>query len=204
MTVIKRYSNRKLYDTERSCYITLEEIAEMVRNGEEVRIVDNRTGEDLTTVTLAQIVFEEERRDKRGLNIPTLRTLIQSPTELLQRLTRPMSELREQTQSQVDRFKNRAVAQQEEMVAPLREFIEGLQRSVDEMQHRLDGRVRDALGSMTHASEMAAKIATLEDRVDHLEAEIRALKRNTSSANGAGHAHPAPAPAAKAKPRATR
>ena len=60
--IIKRYPNRKLYDVEESCYVTLEEIADLVRMGEEVRVFDNRTHEDLTSVTLAQIIFEEEKK----------------------------------------------------------------------------------------------------------------------------------------------
>ena len=55
--VIKRYTNRKLYDTVESRYVTLEEIAEMVKTGTDVKIVDNRTKEDLTSVTLAQITI---------------------------------------------------------------------------------------------------------------------------------------------------
>ena len=62
--VIKRYANRKLYDTSRSCYITLEEIAELLRTGEEIRIIDNKSKEDLTSVTMAQILVEEEKRQK--------------------------------------------------------------------------------------------------------------------------------------------
>jgi polyhydroxyalkanoate synthesis repressor PhaR len=57
--VIKRYTNRKLYDTVESRYVTLDEIAEMVKAGAEVKVIDNRTKEDLTSVTLAQIIFEE-------------------------------------------------------------------------------------------------------------------------------------------------
>lgn len=60
--VIKRYANRKLYDTEESTYVTLEEIAEAIREGEEVRIIDNKTQEDLTSVTLTQIIFEQEKK----------------------------------------------------------------------------------------------------------------------------------------------
>ncbi len=56
--IIKRYTNRKLYDTVESRYVTLDEIAAMVKAGAEVKIIDNRSKEDLTTVTLAQIIFE--------------------------------------------------------------------------------------------------------------------------------------------------
>ena len=59
--IIKRYANRKLYDTQHSRYVTLEQIAEMIRNGDEVKIVDNKTKEDLTSVTLAQIISRRRR-----------------------------------------------------------------------------------------------------------------------------------------------
>lgn len=62
MPVIKRYSNRKLYDTDSKRYVTLEDLAEFIRQGEEVRVVDHVTGEDLTSVTLLQVIFEEEKK----------------------------------------------------------------------------------------------------------------------------------------------
>ncbi|NLG99684.1 MAG: hypothetical protein GX491_20200 [Chloroflexi bacterium] len=62
MPVIKRYSNRKLYDTESKRYVTLEDVAEFIRRGEDVRVVDHVSGEDLTSATLLQIIFEEERK----------------------------------------------------------------------------------------------------------------------------------------------
>jgi hypothetical protein len=63
--VIKRYTNRKLYDTVESRYVTLDEIAEMIKGGQEVKVVDNRSKEDLTSVTLAQIIFEEEKKTSK-------------------------------------------------------------------------------------------------------------------------------------------
>ena len=64
MTVlIKRYANRKLYNTDTSRYITLKGIAELVEQGEDVRVIDNETGEDISGVTLSQILVDNERRD---------------------------------------------------------------------------------------------------------------------------------------------
>ncbi len=60
--LIKKYANRKLYDTRTSRYITLEEIAELVRDGHEIRVVDRSNGHDLTQVTLSQIVLSQEKR----------------------------------------------------------------------------------------------------------------------------------------------
>ena len=60
--IIKKYANRKLYDTRTSSYITLEGIAGLVRDGHEIKVVDRETGQDLTQVTLSQIVLSEEKR----------------------------------------------------------------------------------------------------------------------------------------------
>jgi PHB/PHA accumulation regulator DNA-binding domain/Poly(hydroxyalcanoate) granule associated protein (phasin) len=60
--LIKKYANRKLYDTRTSSYITLEGIAGLVRDGHEIKVVDRQTGQDLTQVTLSQIVLSEEKR----------------------------------------------------------------------------------------------------------------------------------------------
>lgn len=62
MPVIKRYSNRKLYDTDSKRYVTLEDLSDFIRRGEDVRVVDHVTGEDLTSVTLLQVIFEEEKK----------------------------------------------------------------------------------------------------------------------------------------------
>ncbi|HXK34236.1 MAG TPA: polyhydroxyalkanoate synthesis regulator DNA-binding domain-containing protein [Dehalococcoidia bacterium] len=74
--VIKRYSNRKLYDTQESRYVTLEEIEEMIRGGREIAVVDAATGEDLTSVTLTQIILENERHRRAGLPSAFLHQLI--------------------------------------------------------------------------------------------------------------------------------
>jgi polyhydroxyalkanoate synthesis repressor PhaR len=74
--VIKRYSNRKLYDTQESRYVTLEEIEEMIRDGKEISVLDATTGDDLTSVTLAQIILENERNRRAALPSGFLHQLI--------------------------------------------------------------------------------------------------------------------------------
>lgn len=75
--VIKRYQNRKLYDTDASCYVTLDEIAEMIQQGEDVAVVDNRNQKDITAATLTQIIFEKQKRSESPVPIATLRQIIQ-------------------------------------------------------------------------------------------------------------------------------
>jgi polyhydroxyalkanoate synthesis repressor PhaR len=74
--VIKRYSNRKLYDTQASRYVTLEELEELIRAGKEISVVDVSTGEDLTSVTLAQIILENERSHRAAIPSAFLHQLV--------------------------------------------------------------------------------------------------------------------------------
>ena len=79
--VIKKYSNRRLYDTETSRNITLEELGEMVSNGIDIQVIDNETGEDITNLTLAQIIVEIEKRKKKQEQVAELlKELITSGT----------------------------------------------------------------------------------------------------------------------------
>ena len=177
MKLIKRYTNRKLYDTERSCYVTLEEIAVMVRDGEDIQIIDNRSGEDLTSVTLAQIVLEEEKKTRRSFPLQTLQMMIRSPSDLIARLSRPVNDFREDAQRQVDRIRRRGETLGEENRSPLRDFVDNAQRTIDEMQAGFDDRLRTAVDSLTHVPHLYEMLRRLEGKVERLERENRRLRR---------------------------
>jgi len=74
--VIKKYENRRLYDTAASRYVNLEDVARMVREGVEVQVVDARSGEDLTRVILTQVIMEDAKGHESGLPLDLLRKLI--------------------------------------------------------------------------------------------------------------------------------
>ena len=74
--VIKKYPNRRLYDTTGSRYINLEDIALLVRDGRDVQVVDAQTGEDITRVTLTQIIVDDAKQQPTGLPLELLRQLI--------------------------------------------------------------------------------------------------------------------------------
>lgn len=86
MRVIKRYSNRKLYDTEDKRYVTLEEVSALVRAGADVKVLDNETNEDLTTVTLSQILLEKERKHHNTLPKTFFTSVLQSGTKIREAL----------------------------------------------------------------------------------------------------------------------
>jgi polyhydroxyalkanoate synthesis repressor PhaR len=76
VVVIKKYANRRLYDTESSSYITLDRLAEMVRQKRQFKVVDARSGDDITHAVLTQIIMDEEARGKTMLPVNFLRELI--------------------------------------------------------------------------------------------------------------------------------
>ena len=75
--IIKKYANRRLYDTSASAYVTLEHLSELTRQGKEFTVQDAKTGEDLTRAVLAQIIFEQENKKEGVLPVSFLRQLIQ-------------------------------------------------------------------------------------------------------------------------------
>ena len=99
MRVIKRYPNRKLYDTTLKQYVALDQVAELVRKGEKVYVIDNVTGEDLTGLTLTQIIFEQEKKQSGTLPQGVLTGLIQAGgdtlTSLLRSLASPLGVFRQ-------------------------------------------------------------------------------------------------------------
>ncbi len=106
MPVIKRYPNRKLYDTEAKRYITLDGIAALIRDGREVTIIDHKTDEDLTAVTLTQIIFEQEKKQGGFLPKSVLTGLVRTGGDTLNTLRRGLSaplELVKQVDSEIER-----------------------------------------------------------------------------------------------------
>lgn len=77
--IIKRYQNRKLYDTHQSCYVTLEEIAQIIREGHEIKVLDNKTKNDITYNTQVQLLFDQEKKSTRIGDTELLKRVIRSP-----------------------------------------------------------------------------------------------------------------------------
>ena len=83
---IKRYQNRKLYDTHQSCYVTLEEIAQIIREGHEIVVIDNRTKNDITYNTQIQLLFDQERKSNKVGDTELLKRVIRSKEGYIYRL----------------------------------------------------------------------------------------------------------------------
>ncbi|MBI2374847.1 MAG: transcriptional regulator [Deltaproteobacteria bacterium] len=131
--IIKRYTNRKLYDTEKSRYVTLEEISTMIKAGDEVQIIDNRTNRDLTAITLTQIIYETEKR-KSHMPLGMLRELIQKPAETLEELLErsplksPVADLKSSAEKGIEEIRHSAIQFREAATKSFSEWTEGARR----------------------------------------------------------------------------
>jgi polyhydroxyalkanoate synthesis repressor PhaR len=196
--IIKRYANRKLYDTEHSRYVTLDQISEMIRNGDDVKIVDNKTKEDLTTVTLAQIIFEEEKKQRSFLPLNAMRNIIQSGGEWFAEAQRRVQSIlpgkrkdasderepREGAEEAADPEAPAAPADEamvkKRSLASLREWVDQSRHRLDEWQKTVDGKIRSTLDNISQTISPWASInkdvKTLADRIEELEAKLRELE----------------------------
>jgi polyhydroxyalkanoate synthesis repressor PhaR len=176
--VIKRYTNRKLYDTEESRYVTLDEIARMIKGGAEVRIVDNRTKEDLTSVTLAQIIFEEEKKTSK-MSLETLKDLIRHGGEVAQRLVEgTQAELRGRVEAvraaaeqRVQSLLNRGQDTRDRAL----ELVQSSQEAMQALQRKVDERVRAAVEGMANLAEVRRQLDEIARRIEGLEKRLDEL-----------------------------
>jgi polyhydroxyalkanoate synthesis repressor PhaR len=91
MTIIKRYPNRKLYDTQTKRYINLDDIAEMIRQGDEIQVIDHASGKDITTLTYSQVILEQEKKSSGFLPHTLLSDLIQAGGNRLSKIQRKLA-----------------------------------------------------------------------------------------------------------------
>ncbi len=170
--MIKRYSNRKLYDTKDSRYVTLLQIAEMVRGGEEVQIIDNNSKEDLTEITLAQIIYEEKKANSRAVPLQTLKDLIHQRTEKV------LSDLREGPIGRlIPKKANEEAVPEVPPAVPVRPgLVEQARGTLEDWQQKIDERIRALLPSWTPWQQLEAEVKRLNARIDDLEKKLKSAK----------------------------
>ena len=201
--IIKRYANRKLYDTEHSRYVTLDQISEMIRQGDDVKIVDNKTKEDLTTVTLAQIIFEEEKKQRSFLPLNAMRNIIQSGGEWFAEAQRRVQSILPGQLGQLVKKKGEDGADADEpatepddglpvdeamvkkrSLASLREWVEQSKHRLDEWQKTVETKVRSTVDNVSQAltpwSSVNKDVRALADRIAELEAKLHDIEQTDS------------------------
>jgi polyhydroxyalkanoate synthesis repressor PhaR len=162
--LVKRYGNRKLYDTSESRYVTLDEIGRWVKAGEDVKILENDTGEDLTAVTFAQIILEEERRKSGLLSLRMLRDIIQHGEAALQGIAATVDRGMEVIRTAPERAGRR--------VQELTQVSDRL----GQLQRLLDETVRRSVERVTTHPTFQKEMRRIERSIKALEARISRLR----------------------------
>ena len=194
--IIKRYANRKLYDTEHSRYVTLDQISEMIRHGDDVKVVDNKTKEDLTTVTLAQIIFEEEKKQRSFLPLGAMRNIIQSGGQWFAEAQRRVQSILPGKRGEGEDG-DEAPAHGGEVAAPagtdeaadkkrslavLREWVDQSKHRLEDWQKEVDGKIRGTLEGIQHVinpwAGVQKDVHTLTERIAELEAKLSELEHH--------------------------
>lgn len=194
---IKRYGNRKLYDTHESRYVTLEDISGFVKGGEDVRVVDNDSGEDLTAVTFAQIILEEERKDTGFIPLPILRRMIQQGEQALQgivsrvdRSVDAISTIGERAGKRVQEFVETGPQSGKKLID---EILSGPQKRLEALQQRIDTGVDDAVGRLKALpNDLQRQLERIEKNVRDFEARLAKLRRGETSAERPEEEEPPP------------
>lgn len=171
MTVlIKRYANRKLYNTDTSRYITLKGVAELIEQGSDVRVVDNETGEDITSVALSQILVDNERA-QRAVPRTLLSDLIQKGGDALYgALKRGVGDAQEGL-GELQKNVRKAIRHREEEAQRWRDALEGARSDWDERMGRAVERVFRALDlprrtDIDALNENLERVASALERLD--------------------------------------
>ena len=184
--IIKRYANRKLYDTQRSRYVTLDQIAEMIRAGEDVKIVDNNSKDDLTALTLTQILFEEEK--KGGfLPLAALRNIIQSGGASISNIATQAGEkvraVFRREKDGTETLVSEPVVEEPKLVettepSGVKQILERSQHTFDEWQKKVDERIQKVVESLSPFSGVEKELRTLRERIAELEKKLEDQERS--------------------------
>ncbi|TIV96221.1 MAG: polyhydroxyalkanoate synthesis repressor PhaR, partial [Mesorhizobium sp.] len=183
--VIKKYANRRLYNTGTSTYVTLEDLADMVKKGEEFTVQDAKTGDDITHPVLTQIIFELENKDGQNmLPIPFLRQLISFYGDQMQMIVPSFLE-----QSMIafskeqERFREQmkgafGKAPMDMMKTPMKALEEQTRRNVEMFQNAMRMFTPfPSAGTNASASAEPPKKEEKSDDLQELKAQIAAMQR---------------------------
>lgn len=183
MKLIKRYANRKLYDTEDKRYVSLSDIRELIRKEVDLRVIDNESGDDITSVTLSQIIYEQEKR-REGLLPPSVlmgliqaggSTVVDSIKKLVSTGFTAASRMQDDVEKTIKRFLRTGELSEKEAEQLRRE----MELSMGGPEDSLEEKVRQTVDRMDVVSK--GDIDKLYDLVQHLQSKVDELLEKQES-----------------------
>jgi polyhydroxyalkanoate synthesis repressor PhaR len=170
--VIKKYANRRLYNTDESKYVTLEDLSTMVREGTDFIVLDAKTGEDITRSVLTQIIFEQESRGQNLLPVQFLRRLIRFYGDQMQGFLPPYLEMSMESFSKAQEQMRENMSRAFGATTPMAAFEEQAQRNMALFQQAMKVWAPFAASGMPGMPGMTPPKSDDEDKDEQL-AELR-------------------------------
>lgn len=185
MLTIKRYPNRKFYDTEEKRYITLDDISERIRAGREIQVIDQGSGEEITSVVLTQIIFEQEKKQSGfvprsvltglvqagGYTVGRMRSALANPLELLTQIDKEIESRIDQLIKQGELAEDEARRWRDKLLHDDEQPNQKIELDVDEFQRLLNER---DVPSRT-------ELETLSQQLESLMTKLEALDENSEN-----------------------
>jgi polyhydroxyalkanoate synthesis repressor PhaR len=179
--IIKKYSNRKCYDTETSRYINLDEIEQLIKDEVDVRILDNETKEDITAIYLAKIIMNQGRKSTDFFSADYLKELIKKRSETLKDMFQKplhagsdfMSQKKTDLEKFLDKISDRGIISLDDAKNMVNDFL----RSVTVNEQELDRKIQTRLTALIAGMDIPTReeVEALENKVSQLLEKIRKL-----------------------------
>ncbi|MEZ5956710.1 MAG: polyhydroxyalkanoate synthesis repressor PhaR [Hyphomonadaceae bacterium] len=175
--VIKKYANRRLYNTGESKYVTLDDLSEMVRQGVDFIVLDAKTGEDITRSVLTQIIFEQESKGQSMLPVQFLRRLIRFYGDQMQGFLPPYLEMSMESFSKAQEQMRENMSRAFGATTPMAAFEEQAQRNMALFQQAMKVWAPFAAGTMPTMPGMPAPKGAADDDDADKDEQLAELRR---------------------------
>lgn len=170
MRTIKRYPNRKLYDTKESKYVTLEEIAKLLLEEGNIKVVDSKSGEDLTSIILTQVLLEREKKGRKLIPLDYIRTILQSGHAFFEKIATPVTSFKEEAEKKVSRIQLSAKED-------LKTFIDNTQKLYEDVTKIVEDRFQLVTNTISRLSSFMKEFESLKKEVSQLKEKVEEIEK---------------------------
>lgn len=188
MKIIKRYKNRKLYDTDASRYVTLSDINKMIKEGIDVKVVDNDTGEDITSLVMTQVIHTEEKK-KRFLPQDGLKWLLKHGEDAFAEFINNIQQIRKEAERQFQKFMKGGKGKDDDRTRHIGDVMSSYLKSIEEFQKKAEKNIENLLDRVGSLINLPREIIDIGKRIKKLEDEVKNLKRKIVELEKRGNLH---------------
>ena len=185
MILIKRYTNRKLYDTQNSKYVTISDIINLIQSNEEIKVIENKTKEDITSVIMAQVLLKIEQKEnsQKGSNSKKgIKALIQNSGDSLSSY---ISKTRSTIKGEISNIIKKGENEINDLVKQFQTFYDNSATVIENIPKRIDEKVKESINTLFPIHRIK-EIEDLIQKVDYLEKKVTILEKKLSESHKDG------------------